>query len=164
MTCARSVPLSLPSLIFYFVRRYAPQLVLGKSVDCALAATRWPLQGFFFEQRQILTRQISVHRGKFLRDFRRFVFRPRSAPTLPRPCQSLISPRYAGTNFSVISASSSPCQPTRPPCRAGSFPRSMRARSLCPPGRHAGGAVASEVTSAPIAPVLTSPVPNLQGM
>ena len=50
-----------------------------------------------------MTRQISVHRGNFLRDFRRFVFRPRSAPTLPRPRQSLISPRYAGTNFSVIS-------------------------------------------------------------
>ena len=58
-----------------------------------------------------------------MRDFRRFVFRPRSAPTLPRPRQSLISAEVGGTNFSVISASSSPCQPTRPPCRAGSFPR-----------------------------------------
>ena len=44
------------------------------------------------------------------------------------------------------------------------FRGSMRARSLCPPGRHAGGAVASEVTSAPIAPVPTSPVPNLHAI
>ena len=37
------------------------------------------------------------------------------------------------------------------------FRGSMRARSLCPPGRHAGGAVASEVTSAPIAKSYISP-------
>ena len=29
----------------------------------------WPRQGFFSNERQIFVRQISIHRGKFLRDF-----------------------------------------------------------------------------------------------
>ena len=65
----------------------------------------------------------------------------------------------------VISASNGPCQPTRPPYRAGLCRGSrFRPHSLCQPGRRAGGAVASEVTSAPIAPVPTSPVPNLHAI
>ena len=33
--------------------------------------TCWGWWGFFSKQRQILTRQISVHTGKFLEDFRK---------------------------------------------------------------------------------------------
>ena len=49
---------------------------LRRSVSCVSPALRrsvspWGWWGFFSKQRQILTRQISVHTGKFLEDFRK---------------------------------------------------------------------------------------------
>ena len=52
-------------------RTTANQLKHCELRPMSCAARLWPLQGFFLEQRQILTRQISVHTGKFLEDFRK---------------------------------------------------------------------------------------------
>ena len=103
----------------------------------SVAYVNWGGYRFFFELRQIFRgKSLFTERQFFSKDFRR---------------EDLPGARSAP----VIWASSSPCVANRPDLLVARAPfrASMR---VVPPGRRAGGVVASEATSAPIAPV-----PNL---